>query len=329
MNKAYINLAAIALLSVAIRANAVEIVSVEAEGNRIEGESVAVSAAIKWTRQSKSIIVPHIKVVQRVTATISPAPVREPAVPNTMDLTFDSTTGRYHGRFDGLPFNNYILRIRALRTETRVARPGVTTSSDANTTRTFSVGAPAGCFNFPASQELSGWSVPGIFSGDGLTNIADEPPTLVWAGAAGFLNQSTADGGLALQVRSNMFPPPATFAGNAWRIDLVSANLSKRPGWPNISGISFRMAHNLGTISVQPLLFIRKADGQTTFLRQQLSDQSPVFLPAPSAYSAFVARIAPPLGATVLGVHLRVFGANPVIAPNESFIFLDGVCPQQ
>jgi hypothetical protein len=268
-----------------------------------------------------------------VQATITPAPVATPAIPTQITLTFDSATATYRGQFANLPFNRYTATVTARQTLQYFNSFPPTTSTAVDTaTAGFSVVAPPGCFQFNQGATLQGWSASGLFDGDTANNLAQGVLVPIWQSNAGFLSSSSADadGGLVLPLSDLLFPSDSgLFTSGFYRLDFNSPTLSANAAWQGISGVSFRMSHNLPGIQVQPIVETRRPDGTTTFFRPVDTNGVAIFQQmVGQGYRAVISNIAVPTSHTVVGVRLRVFGPPGSVA-GEGFIFIDGVCPRQ
>lgn len=321
-----------ALLLLPAAANAVDITSATAQQNRIEGQSVEISAAVTWAA-NPILVSPMIRVTRTVRATVTPGPIAATTIPTQIDLTFDAATGRYRGQFANLPFSAYIANITATQTiRNFTVFPATTTTTQDAASVQFTVGAPTGCFQFNQGFNLQGWTVAGPFDGDTASNLAQDTLTPTWLSNAGFLSPGAqdADGALVLPVPEQLFPDPDLFQSGFYRLDLRSPQLAANASWQGVRGVSLRLSHNLFGVQVQPLLQLRRPDGTTTFFRQVDAAGNPVFLTVPAqGYRTLIADITPPADHTVTGVHIRVFGPAGTVFGNEQMLFLDGVCPRR
>jgi hypothetical protein len=321
-----------ALLLLPAVANAVDITSLTAQPNRIEGQSVEISAAVSWA-PGPIAVSPMIRVTRTVRATVAPAPIAATAVPTQIDLTFDAATGRYRGQFANLPFSTYFTTITATQTiRNYTVFPATTTTTQDTRGVQFSVGAPAGCFHFNQGASLQGWTVAGPFDGDSASNLAQDTLVPMWLSSAGFLSADAqdADGALVLPVPSSLFPDADLFQSGFYRLDLRSPALATNASWQGIRGLSLRLSHSLIDVQVQALLQVRRPDGTITFFRQVDAAGNPVFLPVPiQGYRTVIVDVTPPADHTVIGVHVRVFGPAGSVFFNERMLILDGVCPRR
>jgi hypothetical protein len=332
MSTKFVSRFAALLLLPAAAAQAVDITSVTAQQNRIEGQTVEISAAVTWA-SSPILVSPALRVTRTVRATVTPAPIAATTIPTQIDLTFDAATGRYRGQFANLPFSTYIANITATQTirNLTVFPPTTSTTQDAASVQ-FGVGAPAGCFQFNQGFSLQGWTAAGPFDGDSAINVAQDTLVPTWLSNAGFLSPGAQDndGAFVLPVQEQLFPDPDLFQSGFYRLDLRSPTLANNAAWQGVTGVSLRMFHNLFGVQVQPLLQLRRPDGSTTFFRQVDAAGNPVFLAVPAqGYRTLIADITPPADHTVIGVHVRVFGPSGMVFGNEQMLFLDGVCPRR
>jgi hypothetical protein len=312
-------------------AQAVDITAVTAQQNRVEGQSVEITATLNWG--GLLISNPLIKVTRTVQATITPAPVATPAIPTQITLTFDSATARYRGQFNNLPFHRYTATVTATQTIRNYTNfPSTISTAQDTAPAQFNVVAPAGCFSFNQGATLQGWTVGGPFDGDTSNNLAQGVLVPQWLSSAGFLSPGAtdADGALVLPVPETVFPDNSNlFASGFYRLDFASPGLGANAAWQGINGVSFRLSHNLSGIQVQPIVQARRPDGTTTFFRPVDANGAPIFQSvACQSYRAVVSNIAVPPDHTILGVRLRVFGPAGSVFGNESLIFIDGVCPR-
>jgi hypothetical protein len=188
-----------------------------------------------------------------------------------------------------------------------------------------------GCFNFNQGATLQGWTASGPFDGDGTSTLGQNVLAPMWLSNAGFLSPGStdADGAFVLPLGASLFPNPNTFVSGFFRFDFASPGLSANTLWQGISGVSFRMSHNLLGIQVQPIVQAQRPDGTTTFFRPVDANGTAIFQVVDSLnYNVVISNIAVPADHLVTGVRLRVFG--PASSPHgtEDMIFVDGVCPR-
>lgn len=307
----------------ALQANAVQVTAVTAQSGRVEGQSVEISAAVNWELSGPTLVNPLTGPFFNVTAQ---------AGGQTIPLTFDSATGRYKGQFQNLLFDSYAAIVTATKTTRTISVPIKTTTVSATGQTSLIVGPQAGCFNFNLGNNLQGWTAAGMFDGDGNTQVVAANLIPTWNDLFGFRSVAIDnDGGLLLSLNGNLFPPNQ-FPSGFSRFDFRSPNLGTNANWQNIRGLSFRFSSNvILATQVQPILQIRKVDGTTTSFRPVDSTGAPIFFSVFGSdgvgFQKFAADIPLPAGATVLGVHLRVFHAAGGATPTG--VVLDGVCPRR
>jgi hypothetical protein len=380
-------------------ANALEVTSITMAQDRIEGQSVAVSAVVdfgdrivgpaipnrnasltnvpcialapdvpKGSPLSKAIDCDHkppanpsrpvklsVKSISRtVTAELLAADhsstrglVQAPPINTTIQLNF--TGSGYTGQFPFLPFDDYTVRVTATQEERqcttfntrfihRCSAPVTTTNTKIS--GPFSVLPPqSGCFQFKRDQAnnpsgLNGWTVSGVFGG---TSEFPPPSTInqmpvTWLDQDGFLSASATDqdGALVQNLQPTFFP--ANPASGFWRIDFVSPDVTAMPEWQNTTGLTFRMLRNFAAaslLSVRPALRVTDASGNDAFRRQMSGPTTEQFLNVGmQPYQVVVSNFPLVTGDSVKQIIISVFGTPAEVAPFDTFIALDGVCPK-
>ena len=165
------------------------------------------------------------------------------------------------------------------------------------------------CFNFASTaDDIQGWTHGGFELVEGDQPVSACSDELFW------LNNMVWAG-----FGPNCLPEPQ------FRFDMVSPNLSARPGWPQSQGAVFRAGWNVPQMLMQPIL-VRAGD---------LNPLAPVdengefaFFPM-SVPTGTLQQFRVPISfteGTVERYRLRFFGA-PMSTGNEAFTRIGSVCP--
>ncbi|MFK8052820.1 MAG: hypothetical protein AB8F65_07575 [Woeseiaceae bacterium] len=257
-------------------------------------------------------VIPGIsnKYVNRVTAEFRS--LREPNRPFVAATNDFESLGNnnWQGELPALNLGRYEVKVIAtLRTgpgSDGNVTPSITSFIESVTT--FRVGPDAEeCFNFAEqSNGAQGWV------SDGYKQVSDSAPLPNCENNAFWFN-----GGLYSAFGFTCAPT------EQYRVDLVSPDVLKRPGWAQTQGIATTVFWNIPNMQMQSI-FIRKdgsafvpaSNGETIFHPQTGTVGSPF---------TYTGRVSNPEG-TVEQVRLRFFGAPLTSAP-EGFILVKSVCP--
>lgn len=165
------------------------------------------------------------------------------------------------------------------------------------------------CFNFASSaDDIQGWTHGGFILVQGDQPVSACPDELFW------LNSMVWAG-----FGPNCLPEPQ------FRFDMVSPDLSARPGWSLSQGSVFRADWNVPEMVMQPILV--RADDLEALVPVDENDQR-VFFPK-SVPTGILQQYRVPISfteGTVERYRLRFFGA-PLSTGNEAFTRISSVCP--
>lgn len=174
----------------------------------------------------------------------------------------------------------------------------------------FSVTADAEeCFNFASvADDTQGWTHGGFILVEGDQPVSACTDELFWFNSmlhAGF--------------GPNCLPEPQ------FRFDMISPDVSARPGWSLSQGAVFTAGWNVPEMLMQPIL--DRADGLNS-IRPEDENGQPVFFPM-SVLTGNLQQFRVPISfaeGTVAAYRLRFFGA-PMSTGNEGFARVSSVCP--
>ncbi|MEM7762950.1 MAG: hypothetical protein AAF290_02655 [Pseudomonadota bacterium] len=165
------------------------------------------------------------------------------------------------------------------------------------------------CFNFAAARDTQNWVSEGFKSGADGAKVQGCPDSAIWFDNAMFVLM-----GIDCQ-------PPSEF-----RVELVSPNLTDRPGWEDPEGLVTTTYWNIPGMTFQPIFSLRDSDVRAA----APLDDNGEFRYAPQAGSA-----ANPLRyrsvikfkrGTVDAVRLRYLG-SALTSVAEGLIKVNSVCP--
>jgi len=165
------------------------------------------------------------------------------------------------------------------------------------------------CFSFASSaDDTQGWTHGGFVLVENNQPVNACPAELFWL-----------NGMLWAGFGPNCLPAPQ------FRFDMVSPDLSARPGWSLSQGVVFRAGWNVPKMDMQPILV--RADGLNALIPVDDSGE-PVFFPM-TVPTGNLQQHRVPINfteGTVEGFRVRYFGA-PLSTGNEAFARLGSVCP--
>jgi hypothetical protein len=301
----------------ALSAHAIQVTSVTAQTDRVEGQSVEISAVVNWEQSFPIQANPLTGPFFRVTAS---------AAGKTINLSYDSASGRYQGLFQGLVIGGHPAFVTASKTTRTASIPvNETTIKSEGHTNIF-VRPQPGCFNFALKNDREGWTAEGMFDGDLPDKVTQANLPLNWV-STGYASV----GAVTLNMGSSIVPATNLLTTGYWRYDFRSSDLSTNIPWQGITGLSYRLGANLNSdsIQVQAILVARNSNGRPVLFRAT-NNGNPVFhslSPGAISFQTFIDNIKLESGSTLLGIHLRVFGIAGAIPPSD--VRLDLICPRR
>lgn len=222
---------------------------------------------------------------------------------------------RWEGRTPRLPSGHYQARLNV--SYRRLLPPSVQTLS---AERDFSLSWPAGTFTFELEDDgLDGWTFDGVYeagTANDVTTCDPREPALLarspsgWPLATDVTDPDPPNGSLRVVLDMTCFPSSPSVTSSLWQFDLISPDLSDRPEWQDIEGVSFRMVSEGVGVRARATV-VHGPDGAVTLSESGPSDYTVV---GPDWTVVERTGYEVPEGHTVQRVRLRVFGTQMDIA---------------
>lgn len=175
----------------------------------------------------------------------------------------------------------------------------------------FSVGADSEeCFRFDVPDNLQGWTHGGFKLVSDSSDVTACSQNLFIFG-----------GGLHAPVTPNCLP------SEQFRFDLVSPDLSARPGWSQTQGVVISAGWNLAELQMQPLLMVAGGTPPAVFSVDE--GGSPLFYPlSVQTGSNELFRVAMGFDAGSFDGHrIRFYGAPMTVGGIDGFVRVIFTCP--
>ncbi|MEL7296931.1 MAG: hypothetical protein AAGJ86_04665 [Pseudomonadota bacterium] len=231
----------------------------------------------------------------------------------THDVAFESIgNNRWRGTLPALNLGDYEVKVVANLRESPAPGSELAPSIDSfiSSTQSFTVRADnEECFNFAATPNVQAWESDGFQAVSDGTSIAGCPDSAVW-----------------INDRLTMPKGAGCMPAVQYRVDLVSPDLTDRPGWEDPEGVVTTTHWNIAGMTFQPIFSLR--GGSAPAAAPVNGNGEFIFLPRtgtidnPHDYRTKIQF----LSGTVSAVRLRYFGPGETSGA-EGQIRVNSVCP--
>ena len=214
----------------------------------------------------------------------------------------------------------------------------------------FWVEGPTDCFTFDgANPATQGWTLDGVFDGDLVDRkVSENLAPLAWLDGTNWpeaykgSNPSDLRGSVRFKIPTGIPADPDLYESDEmpggepdqqayWRVSYRSPDLSAMAEWQSLTKLALRFVSNAVGLHLQPVLRVRKSNGETSSYRAinapGPNGTYPIDGAAQPAWQMIEADFQLPAEATVELLEVRVYG-RPDMA--VFFVgadsFLDGVC---